>query len=149
MLYRLIAILSIVTLSLAIGDQICLGGSAWDGAKCSCSLNMVNVNGKCFCDYGFWQVGVGCMRCDSNNNYYGQSCQGNSTSCPSGQSWNGNVCALNWRVDNCGQGLYWNGLFCQRITSAAFTCQPGFSWNGQACIIISVPKCVPGNYFDG
>lgn len=38
----------------------CMSGSKWGGKRCDCEPGMINVNGKCSCDYGYSPTSKGC-----------------------------------------------------------------------------------------
>jgi prepilin-type N-terminal cleavage/methylation domain-containing protein len=63
-----------------------------------------------------------------------------STSCPSGQIWNGSTCVVN---TSCPSGQYWTGSACAVIP----TCDPGYVWNGSSCVLDT--SCPDGQYWDG
>jgi hypothetical protein len=124
----------------------CFGGSSWNGKSCECPTNMINLNGKCVCDYNYRSVGNNCEKCDSNASADGNSCLGNSTNCAAGYISNGNVCTFNWKINNCGTGLYWNGLFCSNLTYPII-CEAGYTWSGQACTLFGVNTCSSGSFW--
>lgn len=126
----------------------CRGPANWDGRRCMCPTGMVNVNGKCICDYGYWSEGPGCVKCDNNNKYNGLSCNGGATNVPDGYIWNGFTIVQNWAVNNCGPDSYWNGFFCQPLTNV-ISCQPGFFWKDSCCIRLGRTSCSNTQYWDG
>src|SRR3990167_2475969 len=56
---------------------------------------------------------------------------GQTTSCPSGQYWNGSSC-VNTSTTDCTSGQYWNGSAC--VSSTTTSCPSGQYWNGSACV---------------
>lgn len=124
----------------------CIRGSNWNGNKCACEQGLVNLNGKCVCDYGYQLVGSGCQKCATDGN--SQICQGSASSCPSGFAWNGYLCTFNWKISNCGPAGYWNGVACSKWTSPII-CDAGFSWTGQACSVATAFTCTAGLYWNG
>lgn len=130
------------------GASGCHAPSTWDGKKCTCPVGMVNCNGKCICDYGFWPVGAGCSKCDAQNNYAGKSCAGSATNIPDGYGWNGKFIIQNWTVNNCGAQLYWNGLWCNPIVYPV-SCKPGYTWTGDVCVRIDAVGSPAGQYWNG
>lgn len=128
----------------------CPADSTWNGDRCACDVNKINVNGKCVCDYGYWLNGKNCVKCDSNNNWNGSPCAGTQSSCPAGSKWSGSCCQFDWSTNNCGDGRYYNGKFCADNVYPVF-CKAGYVWNQAACVpkLRNLKKCPDGNYWDG
>ncbi len=66
-----------------------------------------------------------------------------STSCPSGQYWNGSACVTTSTTD-CPSGQYWSGSSCVS-SSPSSSCGSGYYWNGTTCI----SSCSSGQYWNG
>lgn len=137
---------SLVTLSIlvlclrTVAADRCRGPANWDGRRCICPNGMINLNGKCVCDYGYWPSGSECAKCDNNNQFNGQSCNGCATNIPDGYLWNGFTIIQNWAMNYCGADSYWNGFYCQPINNA-ISCQPGFFWKDGCCIRFGRTTC--------
>lgn len=123
--------------------------SQWNGRICYCSVGMVQLNGKCVCDYGYYNSNGSCFQCSSSNTYNGLSCSGSSFGCQTGYALdNTSNCRLNWNVDNCQAGSFWNGASCEVRTSRS-TCKAGFVSNGVVCASQFANVCGQGNYYNG
>ena len=69
------------------------------------------------------------------------SSTGGSTSCSSGQYWNGSSCVSNTTsgsATTCPSGNYWNGSAC--VPSTPPSCPSGNYWNGTACVPTTTPS---------
>lgn len=128
----------------------CRGEAVWDGNRCDCTDNQINLNGRCVCDYGYWLDGKNCVKCDSKNLWNGKPCAGQQQACPDGCKWAGNACSFDWTINNCGDGQYFNGKFCADAVFPVF-CEAGYVWNQYACLVAvrSNKKCPDGNFWDG
>lgn len=128
----------------------CRGDSVWDGNRCTCGPNQINLNGKCVCDYTYWPNGKTCEKCDASNQWNGKPCAGTQSSCPDGCKWNGNTCAFDWTINNCGDGQYFNGKYCMEIATPVL-CLGGYSWNQAACVprLRTAKRCADTAFWDG
>ena len=61
-----------------------------------------------------------------------------STSCPSGQYWNGSSC-VNSSTTSCPSGQYWNGSAC--VNTSTTDCASGQYWNGTSCVSSTSTAC--------
>ena len=59
---------------------------------------------------------------------------GQTTSCTSGQYWNGTAC-VNSTTTSCPSGQYWNGSSCTPTSTT--DCTSGQYWNGSSCVTSS------------
>jgi hypothetical protein len=141
---------TLLLFSLTNGSQImnCNSPAYWTGRRCTCPMNMVMVNGKCACDYGYLRVNSECKRCDSNGNFDGKSCAGTSDSCQEFYKWNGASCEINWAANNCQKDEYWNGAQCMKLSYPAI-CLASYVWINQACVLKFESRCDDGNYYNG
>ena len=169
----------------------CSSGQYWNGSAC------VNSTGGGTTDCS--QYGSGWHTMDSSGNCFDSAMQNyktangtlyscastpasgcstsSSTSCPSGQYWNGSSCVTTSST-TCPSGQYWNGSSCvttsttdtasaqSGCTSAGGTwnsstsycqmpasstsCPTGQYWNGSSCVTSSPStSCSSGQYWDG
>ena len=91
---------------------------------------------------------------DSSYCYYQSS--GTSSSCPSGQYWNGSACVSSSDGDTssaqsgcASAGGTWDSSanYCRMPSSSS--CGSGQYWNGSACVNTSTTDCTSGQYWNG
>jgi|JI6StandDraft_1071083.scaffolds.fasta_scaffold15814_3 hypothetical protein len=107
---------------------------------------MINLNGKCVCDYGYSAGTNGCQKCTLDST--GKNCQGATSNCQPESTWNGYICIFNWKANNCGPSGYWNGVACSKLTYP-IVCDAGYRWNGQVCALFIVSTCPDGYFWNG
>jgi hypothetical protein len=96
-----LVLIVLLNVSVATMQHNCPNVFNWNGKRCECPVNMVNLNGKCICDYGYWAQNNQCKKCDKNNKYIGKSCLGDKNNCQDGYVWSGTYCKSDWSLSYC------------------------------------------------
>lgn len=127
----------------------CGAGLYWNGSSCVTSSTGTDSTGSqssCTSSGGTW---------NSTGNYCQMSQPSSpSSSCSSGQYWNGSSCVTSSpspgmtapSSTSCASGQYWNGSACVTSYSAppaTPTCASGEYWNGSACQTSSTTSSPP------
>ena len=125
----------------------CPSGQYWSGSACvnnptSSTMDYSTMQASCTSAGGTWS---------STSNYcmMPPTSSPSSTSCSSGQYWDGSACVTSYSAPpstpTCGSGEYWNGSACQSSSSSttsspppspttSTSCSSGQYWDGSACV---------------
>ena len=125
----------------------CPSGQYWSGSACvnnptSSTMDYSTMQASCTSAGGTWS---------STSNYcmMPPTSSPSSTSCSSGQYWDGSACVTSHSAPpstpTCGSGEYWNGSACQSSSSSttsspppspttSTSCSSGQYWDGSACV---------------
>ena len=91
---------------------------------------------------------TGSSSCASGQYWNGSACvSSQSTTCSGNQYWNGSAC-VDSPSSSCSSGQYWNGSSCVS-SQPSTTCASGQYWNGSACVNTSSTDCPSGQYWNG
>ena len=107
------------------GSSLCPSGQYWSGSACvtSSTTDYSSQQSSCASAGGTW---------DSGSNYCAMpSTTSGSSSCSSGQYWDGSSCVSS-STTSCSSGQYWNGSSC--VTTSTTDCPSGQYWNGSSCV---------------
>ena len=125
----------------------CSSGQYWNGTACvtsttsgsSCSTPANCFDSAVCSSSGWYWYNGGCW--SSPQSSQSSTTSSSSTTCPSGQYWNGSSCVTTSTTD-CASGQYWNGSSCVASTSSGSTtsCPSGNYWNGSACVPSTTPS---------
>ncbi len=139
----------------------CSSGQYWNGSSCVTSTTSSSCSspGNCYdsavCASSGWSwYNGGCWSSPQSTG------GGTSSSCPSGNYWNGSSCVVTTYTYSsdpataCSQaGGSWNSStsYCQMPTTggSSTTCPSGNYWSGTACVPSTAPTCPSGNYWNG
>lgn len=130
----------------------CSSGQYWNGSSCVTSTTSSSCSspGNCYdsavCASSGWHWYNGACWSSSQTNTNSSAA---ATSCAqAGGTWNSssNYCQMPTSSTSCSSGQYWNGTMCVTSTTTTSPCSSNQYWNGTSCVSST---CSTGQYWNG